>query len=59
LAWTTLTSDNAFDCVTLYNSSKSNKAISVHTFSSQNITAANFTLTMPTNDSSNALVRIA
>ena len=58
-SWTTLTSSGAFDCAVLYNSSQGNKEISVHTFSSQSITAANFTLTMPTNDASNALVRIA
>lgn len=59
LAWTTLTSSGAFDCCLLYNSTQSNKAISSHTFSSQNVTAANFTLTMPTNDATNGLVRIA
>jgi len=58
-SWTALTSSGAFDCAVLYNSSQGNKEISVHTFSSQSITAANFTLTMPTNDASNALVRIA
>lgn len=57
--WTTLTSSGAFDCVTLYNSTQSNRAISSHTFGSQNITASNFTLTMPTNDATNGLVRIA
>ena len=60
LAWTTLTSSGAFDCITIYNNTASGKnAVSVHTFSSQSITAANFTLTMPTNDSTNALLRIA
>ena len=58
-AWTTLTSSGAFDCVTVYNSTQSNRAVSVHTFASQNITAANFTLTMPTNDATNALLRLA
>lgn len=59
LAWTTVTLSTAFDAVLLYNSSQSNKAISVHTFGSQTVTAGNFTLTMPTNDASNALIRIA
>ncbi len=58
-AWTTVTLATAFDCVTIYNSTQSNKAVSVHTFGSTTITAGNFTLTMPTNDSSNALIRIA
>lgn len=58
-SWANLTSSGAFDAVMLYNSSQGNKAISVHTFSSQSITAGTFTLTMPTNDASNALLRIA
>jgi len=49
----------AFDAVLIYNSSQSNKAISVHTFGSQTIVAGTFTLTMPTNDATNALIRIA
>ena len=59
LSWTTVTLATAFDAVLLYNSSQSNKAISVHTFGSQTVTAGNFTLTRPTNDASNALFRIA
>lgn len=59
ISWTTVTLATAFDCVLLYNSSQSNRAISVHTFGSQTVTAGNFSLTMPTNDASNALVRIA
>ena len=58
-AWTTLTSSGAFDAVLLFNHTQSEKAVAVYTFSSQSITAANFTLTMPTNDSSNALLRLA
>jgi hypothetical protein len=59
LAWTTVTLSTAFDCVLLYNSTQSNKAIAAYTFSSQTVTAGNFTLTMPTNDSTNALLRLA
>ena len=59
ISWSTVTLSTAFDAVLLYNSSQSNKAISVHTFGSQTVTAGNFTLTMPTNDSTNALIRIA
>lgn len=58
-SWSNLTSSGAFDACVLYNSSQGNKQISVHTFSSQSITAGTFTLTMPTNDASNALIRIA
>ncbi len=59
LVWTTLTISTAFDCVLIYNSTQANRAISVHTFGSQTVTAGTFTLTMPANDSSNALIRIA
>jgi hypothetical protein len=48
----------AFDAMLLYNSSQSNKAVSVHTFGSQTVTAGTFTLTMPTNDSSTGLIRL-
>jgi len=58
-AWTTVTLSTAFDAVLVYNSTQSNKACSVHTFGSQTVTAGNFTLTMPANDSTNALLRIA
>ena len=58
-SWTNLTSSGAFDAVLLYNSTQGDKAISVHTFSSQSVTAGNFTLTMPTNDASTGLLRIA
>ena len=59
IVWTNVTLATAFDCVLLYNSTQGNKAISAHTIGSQTVTAANFTLTMPANDSSNALIRIA
>jgi hypothetical protein len=58
-SWTTLTSSGAFDCALLYNSTQGNRSVAVFTFSSQSVTAGNFTLTMPTNDASNALIRIA
>jgi hypothetical protein len=58
-SWTNLTSSGAFDAVLLWNDTQGDKAISVHTFSSQSITAGNFSLTMPVNDASNALIRIA
>jgi hypothetical protein len=57
--YTTVTLATAFDCVLVYNSTQSNKAISVHTFGAQTITAGTFSLSMPTNDSTNALIRIA
>jgi hypothetical protein len=59
IVYTTVTLTTAFDAVLLYNSTQGNKAISVHTFGSQTVTAGTFTLTMPTNDASNALIRFA
>jgi hypothetical protein len=58
LTWTALTSSGAFDAAVLYNSSKSDKEIAVFTFASQSVSAADFTLTMPTNDASTGLLRI-
>lgn len=57
--YTTVTLSTAFDAVLIYNSTQSNKAVSVHTFGSQTVTAGTFTLTMPTNDSSTGLIRLA
>jgi len=57
--YTTVTLTTSFDCVLVYNSTQSNKAISVHTFGAQTITAGTIVLSMPTNDSTNALIRIA
>jgi hypothetical protein len=58
-AWTTVTLATAFDAVLTYNSTQSNRAVMVNTFGSTTVTAANFTLTMPANDASNALLRLA
>jgi hypothetical protein len=59
ITFTSVTLTTAFDAVLIYNSSASNKAVSVHTFGSQTITAGNFTLTMPSNTTSTALIRLA
>lgn len=59
LVYTTVTLSTAFDTVLIYNSTQSNKAISVHTFSSQTITAGTLTLTMPSNTTTTALLRLA
>ena len=59
LVYTTVTLATAFDTVLLYNSTQSNKAISVHTFGSQTITAGTFTLTMPSNTTTTAILRLA
>jgi hypothetical protein len=47
------------DAVLIYNDTQSDKAVAVYTFSAQTVTAGTLTLTMPTNDASTALLRIA
>lgn len=59
ITYTSVTLTTAFDTVLIYNSTQSNKAVSVHTFGSQTITAGTFTLTMPANTTSTALLRLA
>lgn len=59
ITYTNVTLSTAFDCVLIYNSTQSNKSVSVHTFGSQTVTAGTFTLTMPTNDASTGLIRLA
>ena len=59
ITYTNVTLSTAFDAVLIYNSSASNKAVSVHTFGSQTVTAGTFTLTMPSNTTSTALLRLA
>lgn len=59
LTYTGVTLTTAFDAVLIYNSTQSDKAVAVYTFGSQTVTAGNFILTMPTNDASTGLLRIA
>jgi hypothetical protein len=59
ISYSAVTLSTAFDAVLIYNSTRSNKAVSVHTFGSQTVTAGTFTLTMPTNDASTGLIRLA
>ena len=59
ITYTTVTLTTAFDCVLLYNSTQNNKSISVHTFGSQTVTSGTFTLTMPSNTTTTALIRLA
>lgn len=58
-SWNNVTLSTAFDAVLIYNSTQGNKAVAVYTFGSQTVSAGNFSLTMPTNDASNALLRLA
>jgi len=60
LTFTALISSGAFDCMTMYNNSSTGKlAVGVFTFGSQSVTGGDFNLTMPTNDATNGLIRIA
>ena len=59
IVYTGVTLSTAFDTMLLYNSTQSNKAVAVYTFGSQTITAGNFTLTMPSNTTTTALVRLS
>jgi len=59
IVYTTVTLSTAFDTVLIYNSTQGNKAVSVHTFGSQTVTAGTFTLTMPSNTTTTALLRLA
>jgi len=59
ITYTNVTLSTSFDAVLIYNSSQTNKAVSVHTFGAQTITAGTFTLVMPTNGPGTALLNIA
>jgi len=60
VSWANLTSSGAFDAAVLYNDAATSKnEVAVFTFGSQSITAGTFTLTMPTNDATTGLIRIA
>lgn len=58
ISFSNVTLSTSFDAVLIYNSSKSNRAVSVHTFGAQTITAGTLTLTMPVNNTTNALIRL-
>lgn len=59
IVYTGVTLTTAFDAVLMYNSTQGDKAVAVFTFGSQTITSGNFTLTMPTNNTSSALLRLS
>jgi hypothetical protein len=59
ISWANVTLATSFDCVLLYNTTQSNKSVMVCTFTAQTVSAATFTLTMPTNSSATGLLRIA
>ena len=57
IVYPNVTLSTAFDAVMIYDTARANKAIGVWNFGSQTVTAGTLTLTMPANDSSNALLR--
>jgi len=60
VVYSNVTLATAFDCVVIYNDTSATKlALSVHTFGSQTVTAGDFTLTMPVDDDSTGLIRLA
>ena len=60
IVFANVTLATAFDAVLIYNDTSATKlAVSVHTFGSQTVTAGTFTLTMPANDATTGLIRIA
>jgi hypothetical protein len=63
ITYTSVTLGTAFDAVMIYNftqgSAGAYPAVSIHTFGSQTITAGTFTLTMPSNTTTTALIRLA
>jgi len=59
LVYSTVTLTTAFDTILIYNSTQSNAAVSVHTFGAQTVTAGTFTLTMPSNTTTTALLRLS
>ena len=60
IVYTNVTLATAFDAVLIYNNTSATKlALSVHTFGSQTVTAGDFTLTMPVDDGTTGLIRLA
>ena len=59
ISYTNVTLSTSFNAMLLYNSTQSNKAVGVYTFGNQTITAGTFALTMPSNTTSAALLRIS
>lgn len=59
LSYGTVTLSTAFDCVLLYNNTSSNKAIAAWNFGSTTVNNGTFTINLPTNDATNALIRLA
>jgi hypothetical protein len=60
ITYTGVTLSTSFDAMLLYNSTNSGKnAVAVFTFTAQTVASGTFSLTMPTNDATTGLLRIA
>lgn len=57
ISWTNLTTGGNVDCIQIYDTNQSNAVLGTFTFGATSLTAGTLTLSMPTNDSSNALAR--
>lgn len=57
ISWTSLTTGGNVDAIQLYDDAASDRVLGTFTFGATSITAGTLTLQMPTNDSTNALVR--
>ena len=59
IQYSSVTLSVSFDAAMIYSTTDANRSIGVFTFGATTVTGGNFTLTMPTNDASAGLVRIA
>ena len=60
IVYTTVTLSTSFDAMLLYNNTNAGKnSVAIYTFTAQTVAAGTFSLTMPTNDASTGLLRIA
>lgn len=57
LTWSTVTLATLFDTVLIYNATQGNRAIGAFTFGAQTVTAGTFSLTMPANAPTTALIQ--
>jgi hypothetical protein len=58
IQWAGLTIASSFDASLVYNATQANKAVGVLTFPAQTISAGTFTITMPTNGPTSALLQL-
>jgi hypothetical protein len=59
ISYTSISTGSDVQSILIYNNTQSNKAVAVYTFTAQTITAGTLQLTMPSNISTDALLRIA